>query len=379
MNNKNKISKTKKPVNKLDAMKKVLNQLSATIPKIKASTKSNPNPVSTIQTMKNMSDSLVKNVSKMGSNEVAVTKDAIRWATLYADPFLDKPGSLPALPTLPHQQLVTKISAVATTNAAGYGWVMLRPACAVINDFQCIWASKAGSANYPSVLDSDFYTADSPFSKTDFTAGTGTNGKSFRIVTLGLRVRYIGTTLNAAGTAFTFQLTPGEQGPWDGGVVNFTPQIIRAYGNYKERSFRGSEWHTVTRHILRAEDFLYQNVTNDNFTYLLNTQSGQVSFDNTNTMCILIKCQPDQPFELEMKAHFEIYGPNLSYRTLIKADDEFVDNVKHAYAKKRFQDISTKDHSVGIKPTDAGGWWPTVKTVLQEGVKLVPSLIEMFA
>jgi len=378
MNNKNKINKNKQPVNRVQAMKKVLNQLTATIPR-RPKTLPSTNPVSTIKTIQNMSNNLVKNVSKMGGNEITASKDDIRWASLYSDPFLDKPGSLPALPTLPHQQLVSKITAVATTNEFGYGWVMLRPAGAVANDFPCLYASKAGSANYPSILASDSYVSDSPYGNVDFTPGTGTNGKSFRIVSMGLRVRYIGTTLNAAGTAFTFQLTPGEQGPYDGGVVNFTPQIIRAYGNYKEKSFRGSEWHTVTRHILRAEDFLYQNLTNESYTYLVNTTAGQYSFDNTNTMCILIKCEPNQPFELEMKGHFEIYGPNLSYRTLINANEKFVNNVKHAYAKKRFQDISTKDHSVGIKATDPGGWWPTVKTVLSEGVKLIPSLIEMFA
>jgi len=326
-NNKNNTSK------KVNAMKKVLKQLSATIPKAKPISKT-PNPVSTIKTIRDMSNSLVKNVSKMGGNEVTASKDDIRFASLYGDPFLDKPGSLPALPTLPHQQIVTKISAVATTNEFGYGWVMVRPAGAVANDFPCLYASKAGSANYPSVLVADSYVTDSPFQNVDFTAGTSTNGKSFRIVSMGLRVRYIGTTLNAAGTAFTFQLTPGEQGPFDGGVVNFTPQIIRAYGNYKEKSFRGPEWHVLTRHILRAEDFLYQNLTNDNYTYLVNNTSGQVSFDNTNTMMILIKCEPNQPFELELKGHFEIYGPNLSYRTLINANDEFVNTVKHGYAKK---------------------------------------------
>jgi len=358
-------------------------KISRTITNRNREQRAQANPAGAIQTMKNLSQTLIKGVEKMGKSNDSISKDAIRFATSYADPTLDKPSSLPLQPTLPHQQVTVKTFVTASTNDSGVGWAALRPAGMIVNSFGCLTSSITTSGPEPNWANGVLTTSNSPFQISDFQPSETTGGKTFRIVSMVLRARYIGTTLNAAGTVFTFQLTPGIQGPYDGGVVGFTPQLIRSYGNYKEKSFRGSSWHSVTRHLIRAEDSLIQclspNNQGPNFQYLLNQSSGQVSFDNTSSMLIYIKAEANQPFEVEAIGHFEVIGPNLSYRTMISSNEEFVHKVRDGYAKRRMQDITTPDHSVCQKPTSSGGWAPVVETMIKEGVKLIPSLIEMFA
>jgi hypothetical protein len=214
----------------------------------------------------------------------------------------------------------------------------------------------------------------SPFTMADFNAGDFL--KSFRVVSVGLRIRYTGTQLEKSGRVFTIQMHPRKQ---DADLIGIGINDLERFGSYKESSFSNNKWHSVIRLIQSPADYMFQSIKNGNcLTYNITKEGTNCSFDQLNTMGIFIQAQPGISFEVEASAHFEICGPNLNFRQQVQANPTFVEALSDAFHTKRYKDKTTKDHSVGIHPKESGGW----VSVLKEGAKallpMVPQVLSMF-
>lgn len=314
--------------------------------------------------------------------EKNISKEEFLYGTTYGDPFLNVPASIPAKPTMPHQPLITRGRATFVTNSNGIAWAILRPACTAINDFSCVtYNAPGGSSDVPIFNINNIISADSPYSTSDYNIGSIDFAKKFRIVSIGMRMKYTGTMFNASGRVYTFQTYPGIQGDYNSdGAIGMTPNILQSLGNFKENTFRDSRWHTVTKHVQQPEDFIWQgyNPESQHFQYILNQAANQVSYDDIYTMGILVFAEPNQPVELEFQSHLEITGSSLPTRKLIKTNENFVHKVADAYMQRRFKNKTTPDHSVGKSPSAKGGFLEILKEGARAVLPLIPEILTAF-
>jgi len=293
---------------------------------------------------------------------IAMTPSAARFAQVYADPFLTESARIPSYPLVSSELLRTYCSGKGVLNSNGNGWICIQPAALVANDATqgVIYSSGPAATDFFQISGTNISnaTSNSQYTQADFKIELGNGNKAFRPVAQGIRIRYLGTDLNAAGTCYMLQMSPktAKDDLFGLGITN-----IKTYPGFKENEFRDSSWHVLTRHIAQAEDFWYQGYSNtDNqFEYL--ADSGSPSYDAQWNMGIFMSATANQPFEFEIVSHYEIIGPNLTRRAITKADTKGTENVISAYAQLRHKDSTTPDHSVGKKPESKGGFMEVLK------------------
>lgn len=168
-----------------------------------------------------------------------------RCAELYAHA-LNDPFSLNALPCIPDApakntlRLKCLARGVGAINTVGIGWVAVDPL-----DFgttgNAVAYSVAGGSS-PSIVTTAGTEASVLASNSviqESTIGTGFVDVQFRCVSVGLRVRYIGTTLNASGRAV------GLTVPDFSTIAGKTQTDILRYQEATQESFADRRWHVI--------------------------------------------------------------------------------------------------------------------------------------
>lgn len=262
------------------------------------------------------------------------------FARVYGDPFLKESARLPAFPIRATKMQRIYASSSGVLNQDGVGFITVIPAHAVTNNLPSVfWSNQSTSPPFISLTGSvGSAVANSPYASADYVFGP--NGKTMRIVAQAIRVRYVGTTLNAAGACYCAQLTPQQS------VQNATIDELKKQMGWKEYVFSDRGWHTICRHITNVEDqnFSYFNPEAQKW-YYYNTPTP--STDNIPFYGMIMTGIAGQPFEWEVVTHLEIVAPNLDQIQVSHQDSQGVAQVVSAYAKARNKDNTSTDHSVG--------------------------------
>lgn len=316
--------------------------------------------------------------SKGADSLLKMSVDTIRFASVYSDPFLNTPASLPVLPLLSHQRIIASCSGNGLTNSSGNGWIVACVANGVVNEQPtCCFSNGPTCPNDMTFSGTDIGQGftNSIFASTDFSSSS-LQGKQMRPVAYGVQIRYLGTTLNAAGAVYSAEIEPKGTGlAWFGDDVN----VLKQNPAYKEQTFRDKRWHSITRHIQSQQDYAYQTFNEAGYWEYaeINGTTSPGSFDEQFNICQYITAQPNQPFEWRIQGHYEVVGERLMTRQVSKSDRKNVEDIVSIYKENRNKDIVTKDHSVGIQPTDTGGWFDLLKKGAQTLLPIVPEVIAM--
>lgn len=302
------------------------------------------------------------------SGPFATTPAVVRFARVYSDPFLLDSARIPTLPMLPSQLMRTYSSGTGITNASGIGWIYAGCAEAATNDAPSVSYSSGAAA--PSVFaygdaGTTLAYSDSTYASANYSLAVGHN--AYRPVAFGIRVRYTGTTLNAAGTIYALQLSPPIP---NGTLTGSGITDIKNYKTFKEYSFRGSAWHAITRHIRYKEDFLYQGfdqIKNHLSYSIFGSNNSVTSYDYGFQLGLMISATAGVSFEWEVVGHYEIIGPGLNRISTVNPKTDHVEKVISAFNKERERDTVSKDHSVGVKD----GW----VNILSKGVDLLLPMV----
>lgn len=304
-----------------------------------------------------------------------------RYTHAMADPFSIKQTDLPHMPLLAHQSIRNYASGTFYTNAAGFGSITVHPDYCVSNDQT--FAVTASSATSPNTVVSSGiapalqFTMNGPYPQSAYQLGTE-YGLQFRIVSLGIRIRYMGSVVNAAGTCYTIEMEPKASTDSDP-FAGFEVKDIKAAPTWKEYSIMNGTWHAVTRHILSTKDFDYKG---------LNTGTGQIqyaelfatsttSLDQCSNIAIAIQCTDSQPFEFEVVCHFEVVGDGLPTRTVVSDQSKHVAKINSNLRKVQAADNTTPAHSVDgvddVVVTNPQSWLSskTITPLVQAGLELL--------
>jgi hypothetical protein len=308
------------------------------------------------------------------------TVDALHWSKAYGDPFQAKEVSMPVGPILYHQNLKNHISGTGACNANGKGWITVIPTLCVTKDqTYAVTVSNISSSDLiepPGVTGTTTqYAMNGPYTSADYN-NQNISGKQFRIAALGIRVRYFGIALEAAGACYTIQLEPKKVSPE--GLIGYGINDIKNSPSWKEYNFMNGEWHSITRHITSMKDFDYQcydqATTTFSYAELAGGTAGGApviipSMDNTTDMAIYMSSSANATFEFEVVCHYEAVGQDLPSQTIVPENEAKVKEVVSAFKQARSLDNLSPDHSVDAKPLEQGGW---VSFLKESALKVLP-------
>mgnify|MGYP003572063434 CR=1 FL=1 len=229
------------------------------------------------------------------------------------DPFRYCSPCLPVGQCVPSRKLTTFARGTMSTNAGKFGWICANPLVMVNNSAPSAGSFKNGGfaytdgagndtvsktptapVAYPSLNGIITGAGNSPFAATDFSL----YNHLYRVVCGGIRVRYIGTALNAGGRAAAqSSVQPADGNPWP------TLLTILADGQTKTHEVVPGKWITCrsTQTIREAglsvqypEQFSYQ------------TQANCFSSDALIDVIFITSAVASQPLEFEIFYHYEI-------------------------------------------------------------------------
>lgn len=298
-----------------------------------------------------------------------LSQAALDFGRVYSNPFELVPARLPVFPMVHSQLLRTYASATLLTNSNGYGWLYMCPAGGVSSNGQAtVYSNGPGCSNVPSpyspLNDTGVAQSNSQYTNADFDFGTGS--KQFRPVSVGIRVRYVGTNLEKAGVAYTAQLIDRASD-----VIGEGISFVQSVPGFKTFAVSNNSWHSQIRHITSLDDQLFQvfDGSSNQWKYLVNKL---VSYDNQCNTAIWIKAEPNQSFEFQFTGHYEITGRNLHNLDSAMPDPPGVEHIVSSHEKRRFKDTTTPAHSVTKNPERS--FW----SILKDGAKqILPSVIPM--
>jgi len=320
-------------------------------------------------------------INKGYGKTLEMTPSAMRFAKVYADPFIQESARIPAFPMNSSQLCRSYASGKGVLNANGNGYITCNIGNGIFSDQPvACYTSGAGASdvivfgNYTGV---STVSTNSEFTSTNFYTNAGSFNKAFRVVAFGVRVRYLGTEYYAAGTCYALQMSPKTSA---NSLNGFNIADFKGYPGFKEYSFADREWHSVTRHITSSEDFQYQgwNTSANACQYLSNDYNNQLSFDALNNIGFFLNGTAGQPFEFEVVGHYEVVGPNITRNAVVPVDMKGVNQVTSSYTKMRHLDSVTPDHSVERKPDQKGGWIDILKRGAELALPMIPKLVSMF-
>jgi hypothetical protein len=302
-----------------------------------------------------------------------MARDTLKFARTYGDPFRHEETRLPVSPSYPSEVIRCFQSGTSITNADGVGFITLAPAGGIFNSGYCGGYSGALSGDAfedPLATGMTPYQLDSTFTQDDFDVSSGPT-RAYRIVSAGIRVRSLASVFNAAGIARTIQMLPTI-----GDLSSISFAEVTNY-DYKEYSFRDSKWHSLTRHAIDPLDDSYLSFSSaigtSVYTNLSTTYDIKTPDDNQN-MGIIFRCEASTPWEWEVSIHYEYIGTSLRRQNYVQPDAQGVGVVRSAYSQKRFQDTTTKDHTVDSKT----GFLDVVKNGFKTVLPMLPEIIGMF-
>jgi hypothetical protein len=285
------------------------------------------------------------------------------FALAMSDPFSIKETSLPAMPLLSHQSCRNYSSGTFVCNGTGFGSVSVIPCYTVTNDLSdAVITSTAGSPNAFETAGagtSASFAMNGPYNSGAYDLGAN-YGLQFRFVALGIRIRFQGTAVNAAGQCYTLELEPKSATRLNQ-IGGYTIPEIKANPNWKEYSVMNGGWHGVVRHILSRKDLDFQGInftpqmppassTIFQYAELWSPISNQSSLDMTQNIGIAVQSSAAATFEWEVVTHYEVVGTNLPTRILSGNKELQVMNYNHKLRLIDTKDNDSPAHSIVGSP-----------------------------
>lgn len=235
-----------------------------------------------------------------------VSECTLRYLAVLAEPWLPLRVCLPMPPCLPSTKYASFIRGNAVINASGYAFVAVSPAnmCNSTNAAVTFSTGTYGGTT----IDTNSATAGVSAALSNAPNSLATYAASllqWRIVAVGLRVRYSGTELNRAGDFFCL-VEPDH--------VNMDAYSAALMGNYHSCSVepvtRG--WHTVVWHPIDANDYMYKSDS---------SMPGTATDSGDAPMAIAIGGGvPNESLYFEVFCHYEVIGRNARGATSMPGD-----------------------------------------------------------
>lgn len=237
-------------------------------------------------------------------SNVVISHCASDYARCLANPFPDGPmACIPDFPTLmSSRQRVWSRGTLSTSATTGFGFVAVDVLASAVSDLSSVWASAStftGTSVVPAVATGVTPTnTNSQYTEPNVTATAA--GLQFRVVSSGLRVRYIGTELERGGYKIGFSdPTHSSVNGQSVATLNAEPSARRFPIDRK--------WATV----------LYRPILNDELNY-------QNSFDLRDPiMCfVFTAASPTTPltYEYEFYSVIEYQGRSIKGMTPSHSD-----------------------------------------------------------
>lgn len=128
-----------------------------------------------------------------------LSKCATDYAISLADPFTGPLACVPTYPAVLTRKLRVYAKGTFSTGTTGFGFIVFDPSYGIANDQTFVLASDAlyGGVTIIGAVGTTAYLSNSDYQAADL--GSGPNQIVFRVVSGGLRIRYIGTELNRGG------------------------------------------------------------------------------------------------------------------------------------------------------------------------------------
>lgn len=305
--------------------------------------KKNMNKSSTVNGSKGKKATILPKMSSDASGSttaVSFSMCTMDYARCLADPFGGPLGCIPNYPALFTRK--TRVFSKGTfstsqnVGAAGFGFIVMDPLHGIANDAAWVNAS-TNTYNFPVIDTVPVAGVTGFFSNSDYTAaqfGTIADLAEVRLVSAGLRYRYIGTELNRGGISVSL-MEPNHQnlqgnnfGDIDGYLESVRLPIDRT-------------WTTI----------LYRPVDNSDLNFTGNPAPAVFTADNNYIAAVFADPGIAMPMEFEAYAVYEVTGRNVRAKTPSHVDGVGFDAV-HA---------ATQISSAILAPTKR----PTSDTVAQ--------------
>ena len=320
---------------------------------------------------------------------------AASYARSLADPFTDYQACIPDFPALltGRQHTFAKGTFTTSTNpaAGGFGFIAIAPNNGIANNGLAVFlntpASASTSFNFLAGANAQGRNTNSQYPFAAFAAG---NNLQYRIVSAGLKIRYVGSELIRGGQIV------GIHHPAHYSLQGYDIALLDAYIE-SSRLPVSRDWTSVVYHPVDTDDLDWQNTFPPN---------GASPTDTTLYMGLCVQ-SPDStganPLQFEYEAHFnyELSGP-----LVLNKEPSHVDPVGHGAvnASAMITETVRKPHNVpttvvadGLvtaashyisahtsnpakppahpaKVSSNGGFW---STVLKVGESLLPSILGM--
>ena len=264
--------------------------------------------------------SQMKSVVKNGLGAtLRMYASTVHFGEVYTFPWSKVGARLPLLPIYPTKLVRSVLSGNGILNNTGIGFITCTPGEMATNNVPAVfWSNNASS---PPFVHNDHTTytigyasaSKTPYGYADYFWGQP-NSQSMRMVALGIRVRYTGTTLNSAGEVYNAQTNPRVT------MNTYGIDDFRKQQSWKTKSFAERDWFGITRMITSKLDCEF--LQRDSVSGLWVTADGKLSTnESVNYMGLIMQGTPGVPFEFEVVAHFEVIGPNLESQALTTLDD----------------------------------------------------------
>jgi hypothetical protein len=249
-------------------------------------------------------NTLPSSASKAKSELCFLSPCAMKYARCLANPFTGPEACIPSFPAVLSKKVRVFAKGVFTTSSTtNIGFILLTPTNFIANNL------------------GGCFTTDSTFAGTAFTnAGTGVinNGSNseysaasfgsgvtlakYRMVSAGIRVRYIGTNLNLGGQLVAYQ-DPDHQS-----LITRTITDIDGETESRRLPYSRDKWSKVLYRPAYDEE--------NNFQAVFPPIAGATQFMGIITESAVAS----QPFEWETFAVFEVIGRNVRAKTLSEVD-----------------------------------------------------------
>lgn len=221
------------------------------------------------------------------------------YAKCLADPFNTPASCVPVFPSPPSRKVKCVYRGRGVTGINSMGMVCVAPQQLPFSNYNSIHYSElitypTGPGDALSVVAAGIAVdhSNSPYGATEF--GNQSDELKYRLVSLGIRVRYAGTQLNRGGTVRAMQSVFHEDM-----VGNTSYNNMGLYPACKTVPF-GNKW----------QELLWTPVKRDELDY------SYVVSNNDVTMLVMIQSAvKDQPFEFEVIGNFEVVGKTIQNPT----------------------------------------------------------------
>lgn len=284
----------------------------------------------------------------------------------YADPFELNGARVPRFPILSTSMETYFVTGKGTTNSNGVGWVTAIPLYMTVGDTDSVTVSTGTSGDTFNSGTYNSFKTDSLRNIPDYYEPESGGLLSVRIVSMGIRVRYLGTKLNQAGTCVCAQTSP-----FGSSLSGQDYSGLKKMPGFKETTFADNSWHSITRHVEMDEDLEFCNYYKSASQW--RTVVAELwTADEDYRLGMMLACEPNQNFEFECRIHVEVSGIRLANRGVTISDHAGVDKIVSSLASLRHKDSTTRDHNVG-------GGWQGFLNILKKGAQtvlpMIPSLL----